>query len=316
MNLDVSARPPLRPFAFAISAYVIWGLFPLYWKLLKGVAPVDIFCHRIVWSAVFFILLLSILKIFRANSSPRINKNSLVRNIPLLALSAGLISINWLTYIYGVNSGHVLETSLGYFINPLVSVFLGMVFLRERLRRAQWFAVALAAIGVLQLAMQSEHFPYFALLLGFSFGSYGLVRKITPVEPLIASTTESTLLAFPALALLVYLGTHDFASQNVLFSTVREYTFSVKALLITGGAVTGIPLLLFTAATRKLPLSTMGFILYLTPSIQFFLAVLLYHEPFTSLHARSFGCIWTALAIYTIDLTQHRRRIVNRTGSA
>jgi chloramphenicol-sensitive protein RarD len=272
---------------YATACYTTWGFVPVFWKLLLAVPHLEILAHRMIWTAVFFLCLTRL----RLGRGPRAIWRQAKPSWRALLLSAALISVNWGTYIHAVNSGRVLEASLGYFINPLVNVFLGWAILRERLNLRQWISVMLAAAGVLELALGSDRFPALALVLAITFGLYGLVRKRMPLEPLLASTVEAGLLVPVALGYLSFL-----LASRELAHPPREWL-----LLIAGGVVTALPLLWFAEAAKRLKLSTLGFFQYLSPSIQFALAVS-YGEPFTAVHAKAFACIWTALAIFCVDL--------------
>jgi chloramphenicol-sensitive protein RarD len=270
---------------YALLAYGSWGLFPLYWKLLHQVSAVQILSHRLLWSSVLLLVIL-----FWQQRLPELNK--LLRQpksaLPLLG-SASILAINWGIYIYGVNSGRVVETSLGYFINPIVNVLLGVIVLRERLQWGQWLAVALAAGGVGYAVYAMEQIPWIALSLAVSFGIYGLLRKLIKVPPLVGLALETSWLAPLA---LIYL----LLQPNQLFGAQVTPTL----LLLGAGIVTSFPLFCFSAAAQRLPLSTLGFFQYLAPSLQLLLGVWLYREPFTQRHFILFGCIWIALLIYSI----------------
>ncbi len=281
----------------ALSAFLFWGLAPIYFKWLGHVRADEIIAHRILWS-VFFLALVLLVRhkskvLLRLKVSPRI--------LATLALSSALILANWLIFVYAVNSDRVLSTSLGYFINPLVNVVLGMLIFRERLSALQVIAVVIAAVGTLYMAIQVGVIPWMALGLAFSFAMYSVVRKLTDVGPMVGLFWE-TLLAVPlALAWLMWLRSADL----IMFDPAEP----ASALLLIGtGLVTVIPLLLFAAAVRRLPLSTMGVIQYLAPSMTFILAVFVYNETFTRDHAITFGCIWLALVLYTYSSIQQRRR--------
>lgn len=282
---------------YAIAAYSVWGLFPAFWKIFHDIPHFQVLAHRILWSALFFALLLRFKSKARFLADVR---EALLHWRPLL-LSSVLISTNWFVYIYAVNSGRVLESSLGYFIAPLVNVLLGLTFLKEKLRPPQWLAVGLATLGVIQLSLnngQNGAVPYLALTLALSFGLYGLVRKRTAVNPLTASTTEALILMVPAALLLIVLKTQP----------VSALKWNIIALLVISGAVTGLPLLWFAEAGKRLPLSSLGFFQYIAPSLQFLLAVFLYNEPFSKAYARSFICIWLALGIYAYDMFTNSRK--------
>jgi len=287
MTADQSRRAGLL---FGVGAYLIWGVLPLYFKLLARVSPTEIVAHRIVWSLVFLAALATLWRrwpaIRAAVTTPRI--------MMTLAVTALLIAINWLIYIWAVINGHVLEGSLGYYLNPLVNVLLGVVILKERLTRGQLLAVLLAGLGVSVLAVQAAAGLWISLALALSFGLYGFIRKIAPADALEGLTIETAVLAPLSIGWILWLqhrGAGGFAA----------YGAATDTLLIVGGAVTAIPLLLFNAAAKRLPYSTLGFLQYIAPSLQFLLAVLAFGEPFTRAHALCFAAIWAALAIFAFE---------------
>jgi len=274
--------------AAGIGGYLLWGLFPLYWPLLEPAAPVEILAHRIVWSLVFLLALLALTAGFRwVRGLSR-------RSVWLLALAAVIVTVNWGVYIYGVNSEHVVETSLGYFINPLVTVALAVGFLGERLRRRQVMALAVAAAGVLVLAVDYGRPPWIALALAFSFASYGLVKNRAGVDGAQSLTVETSFLLIPTLAYLAWLGS---TGRGTFTSEGAGHV----ALLVGGGVVTSLPLILFGMATVRIPLSTVGLLQYLTPSIQFLIGVLVYDEPLPLSHLLGFALVWLALALFLLD---------------
>ena len=281
----------------AFTAFMFWGLAPIYFKWLGQVRADEIIAHRIIWSVVFLGLVLLI----RHKSEVREHLRISPRVLATLALSSALILTNWLIFVYAVNSDRVLSTSLGYFINPLVNVLLGLLIFQERLTGLQILAVIIAAMGTLFMAIQIGLVPWMALGLAFSFGLYSVVRKLTEVGPMVGLFWE-TLLAMP-LALLWLFG----LQRNELLMFDPAQTASTL-LLIGTGLVTVFPLLLFATAVRRLPLSTMGILQYLAPSMTFFLAIFVYGEPFTRDHAITFGCIWTALILYSYSSFQQRRQ--------
>jgi chloramphenicol-sensitive protein RarD len=273
----------------------MWGLFPLYWKMLSGVPALEVVAHRTAWGLVAAAALVTL----RSRWSDARAVLSLPRTMLTLSASAALIAVNWLLYIWAVIHDHVTEASLGYYVNPLVNVLLGVIVLRESLTRAQWIAVALAAAGVAVLTAAHGRLPWIALALAVTFGLYGLVRKTVAADALTGLLWETAILAPLALSLLAVL-----AARGVgVFSAGHP---RASLLLALGGLVTAVPLVLFAHGARALPLSTLGLIQYLSPSLQFLLAVFLYREPFTAAHAVTFACIWTALGILTWDL---RRRL-------
>jgi chloramphenicol-sensitive protein RarD len=276
-----------RGTVLALSAYLIWGLFPLYWPLLKPAGAVEILGHRVVWSLLSVTLLISVTGGRRAwRAIPRDR-----RRLQLLLLAGLLIGVNWGLYIWGVNHGHVVETSLGYFINPLVTVALSVIALGERLRRADWAAVGIATLGVVVLTVQSGRPPWIALALALSFGGYGLVKKIVGVEPAHGLMVEAAVLSPFAIGYLAYQG----AQGNSTFAT---HGGGHAALLASSGVVTMIPLLLFAAAAPLVALSRLGLMQYLTPTIQFVIGVTVRHEPLPATRLAGFVLVWLALVVF------------------
>ncbi|RQP24864.1 EamA family transporter RarD [Piscinibacter terrae] len=275
---------------YAGLAYVIWGLFPLYFKQIAAISPPDVLAHRIVWSVLFVMLMLAVKRHWEW-IRPALRQR---RVVATFALTSVLLSANWLTYIWAVTHGHVVDASLGYFITPLVNVLLGYTVLKERLRPAQWTAVALAAAGVLWLALQGGQVPWIALVLACTFGTYGLLRKTAALGPLEGLTLETGVLLPPALAFLAW----SLASGHTQFPTGSGV---VDLMLVGIGPITAVPLLLFAAGARRIRLSTLGLLQYIGPSIQFGLGVWLYHEPFTGPRVIGFALIWTALLIYSAE---------------
>jgi chloramphenicol-sensitive protein RarD len=281
----------------AVGGYLLWGLFPLYWPLLEPAAPVEILAHRIVWSLVFLLGLLALTSGFGWHRS--LSR----RAAGLLVLAAALVSLNWGVYIYGVNSEHVVETSLGYFINPLVTVVLAMVFLGERLRRRQGLVLAVAAAGVLVLTADYGRVPWIALTLAFSFGLYGLVKKRAGVDGTQSLAVETAVLVLPAAAYLLWLG-------GTGRGTFTSHGAGHTALLVGAGVVTALPLMLFGAAAVRIPLSTLGLLQYLTPTIQFLIGVLFYAEPMPLSRLAGFAMVWLALVMFMLDaLAASRARV-------
>jgi len=272
---------------YALLAYGAWGLLPIYWKFFQQSSPVEVLSHRMIWSLVF---LGGILLVQQRQAEVRALLKS-PQNLRLLLVTALLLTGNWGLYIYGVNSDRVVETSLGYFINPLVSVLLGFLFLRERLHRGQQAAVLLAAIGGGYFVWQLGAVPWIALGLAFTFAFYGLLRKIVVVAPMVGLAIETLLITPVALTLVVYWQ----ASGVGHFGE----TLPLSLLFIGAGVMTSLPLLWFNNAAKRLRLSTLGFFQYLAPSLQLMLGVFLYGEPFTPTHAVTFGCIWLALLVYS-----------------
>jgi chloramphenicol-sensitive protein RarD len=271
-----------------VAAYCIWGLFPLYWKLVEQVPALQIISHRIVWS--FVTLAIVVAARFRREIASQLDR----RTLAIYAIAAVLISINSFLYVYGVNTGFVLETSLGYFITPLVSVLLGVIVLRERLRPLQWCAVVLAAAGVLHLTFGYGSLPWIAIGLALSFGSYGLVKKKAPLDSLTGLTLETGIVVVPAAAYLIAAN----ASGHGAF---LHSGLTSDLLLVGGGPVTLAPLVLFASAVRGVTLTTIGLLQYIAPTIQFFLGVFLYGESFAGTRLIGFVIVWTACALFSID---------------
>lgn len=298
----MATRPPKRPapagFVYALLAYASWGLLPLYWKGFGSASPLEIVSHRVIWS---LILLAIFGVIFRQVSEMR----SVLRHgrrLGTLVLTASLLSVNWALFIYGVVSGQVVQTSLGYFLNPLVSILLGFVFLKERLTPMQAVAVFLAACGVAHFGLYLGQLPWLALALALTFGLYGLLRKIVAVTPLIGLLVETALMTPLAVAMIWILSSQGHAR----FGSSAELT----GLFLGAGLVTTLPLLWFNTATKLLPLSTMGFLQYLAPTLQLLVGTLIFKEPFTVREAISFILIWTAIALYIFSLLRTRQYVV------
>jgi chloramphenicol-sensitive protein RarD len=282
---------------YALGAYVIWGFLPIYWKSLLGIPALEILSHRVVWS---FILLIFILVYKRHWQwiGPAIRN----RRILLTFLAATtMLAINWLVYIWAVQTDHIVESSLGYFINPLVNVLLGVLFLRERLRLWQLVGIAVAALGVLYLTFSLNSLPWIGLTLACSFGLYGLLRKTASLNSLEGLTFETALLFVPVAAYLFY---REAMGSGAFGHGPSHITF----LLIFSGLVTATPLLLFAAGARRVSLSTLGILQYLAPTIQFLLGVFVYGEPLTGARLIGFGLIWLALLIYSLEGLIERRK--------
>jgi chloramphenicol-sensitive protein RarD len=275
---------------YALGAYSAWGLFPIYWKLLQHVPPLELLGHRVGWS--FLLLIGMVLATRRWGDFRRAALNGRVLRI---YLAAGLlIGVNWLIYVWAVLAGYIVETSLGYFINPLLSVVLGVVFLGERLRRVQWLAVGLAACGVLYLTLAYGRLPWIALTLAVSFGIYGLLKKTAPLGALYGLTVETGVLFLPALGYLVFT---EFSGQGAFLSTGPL----ADLLMVGAGLVTTLPLLMFAAAARRIPLSLIGVLQYIAPTLQFLIGVLVYQEPFGAAQLLGFGAVWLALAVFAFE---------------
>jgi chloramphenicol-sensitive protein RarD len=289
---------------YGIGAYLLWGVFPIYWKWLHTVPAIQVISHRIIWSFILLALILFVTRQWRAFRSAALSR----RVVLIYLASAILLSINWLTYVWAVNAGFVIETSLGYFINPLISVLLGVIFLRERLRPWQWVPIGLAAAGVIYVAFSYGQFPWIALTLAFSFGIYGLVKKTAPLGSLYGLTLETGLVFLPAVGFLIYT---EAIGQGAFL-----HSGTVVDLLMAGaGVVTTIPLLLFASAVQRIPLSTVGVLQYMTPTMQFLLGVLLYREPFTQSHLIGFCIVWLALILFWGEgFVASRRPVVQTAG--
>jgi len=286
-------RPPRHGLAAALAAYIAWGCFPLYFKSIRTVPPLQILSHRVVWSLLFLAVLVS----WKRRWAELRGASAM---LPTYLLTTLLISANWLIFIWAVNGGRVLEASLGYFVNPLVNVLLGVLFLRERLSRKQGAAVALAGLGVLALVVRLGVFPWVSLALALTFGFYGLVRKKARIDAVVGLLVETALLAPVAVAFLLLVeaqGQGAFVHQGL----------PTTLLLASAGVVTAVPLIWFATGMKALRLSTMGVIQFITPTAQFLQAVVLFREPFTMSHAIAFGCIWASLALYTFDAVRTRR---------
>lgn len=292
-------RPPASPLAVGVSmgagAYLLWGVFPAFFPLLEPAGPTEILAHRVVWTLVLMLGLLAV--------TGRLGH---LRGLPprtwlLVAAASVLISVNWGTYILAVNSGRVVEASLGYFINPLVSVLLGVVVLRERLRRGQWAAVALAGVAVVALTVDYGRPPVVALVLACSFGTYGLIKKTIPLDPRTSLTAEGLVAAPFAIAYLVFL-------QLTGVSTFVGEGPGHTVLLVVTGLVTAVPLLLFGAAAQRVPLTVIGVLQYLTPVMQFLFGILVRHEEMPGSRWFGFALIWTALVVFTVEAVRHARR--------
>ncbi len=284
-----------RGVLYAVATYLTWGLFPLYFKALRAVPALEVLAHRVIWSLVVVAAIVAGRGGVRALAAPFRPR----RRLPLLGATTALISTNWLVYVWAVQSGRVLEASLGYFLNPLVNVLLGVAFLGEALSPRQRAAVALAGAGVAVLVLRAGAVPWVALALAASFGLYGLLRKRAAVEPLGGLLGETALLAPAALA---FLGVRAAAGTGA-FGTSP----GLSLLLAAAGPITALPLVAFGLAIHRLRLSTMGLVQYLTPTGQFLLAVLLYREPFRAAHAAAFALIWTSLGLYSWDAIARSR---------
>ena len=295
-----------RGILIGLGSYVLWGIMPLFWKLLEHVNPLEILAHRMIWSAVFLIPICLIvcrtdfLKLFRD------------RRAVLILLGSGLIvTLNWGTFIYAVNAGHILQTSMGYFINPLMSILIGMLFFKEKLTIAQKAALLLATAGMLFFTIDYGSFPWLSVLLAVSFASYGALKKFGGYPAMPALALESSLVAPLAIAYIViafFLPGHAFLAFSP--DTLTSVTVTNSLLLICGGILTFVPLLLFAEAVNTIPLSWMGFLQYLSPTISLLLGVIVFHEQFTFAHLICFSLIWLGLLLIVIESLLRRRHPV------
>jgi chloramphenicol-sensitive protein RarD len=283
---------------YAFGAYFIWGFFPVYWKLIKHVPAVQLIGHRIAWS---FILLTVILFLSRSWSELRalLSERKVIR---IYSVAAVLVGLNWFIYVWSVNAGYIVEASLGYFINPLLSVFLGVVVLREHLRPFQWISVGIAATGVLYMTLAYGRPPWISLGLAFTFGFYGLVKKTAPLNALHGLTLETGILFLPAVVFLVY-------QDRIGLGGFLHTGFLSDLLMAGAGFVTTIPLLMFASAARRIPLTMIGVLHYITPTCQLLLGVFVYGEAFDTIRALGFGVIWIALIVLGVEGFLLRRAV-------
>ncbi len=286
-----------RGFVLGAAAYTMWGLFPLYWPLLEPAGAVEILAHRVAWSLVTMVALVFLVRRTRSMRALLADRRTRL----ILTGAAIVIAVNWGTYIWGVNNEHVVETSLGYFINPLVTVLMGVLVLSERLRPLQWAALGIAALAVVGLTVEYGRPPWVALTLAFSFGLYGLAKKQASagaVESLTFETVVLTPIALGYIGYLVWSGTSQFGENGPGHVVLMALT----------GVVTAIPLICFGAAATRVSLTTIGLLQYLAPTIQFALGVLLFEEPMPTMRWVGFGLVWVALVIFTVEAVNHRRR--------
>ncbi|HZX01361.1 EamA family transporter RarD [Kribbella sp.] len=286
-----------KGFTYGFTAYLIWGLFPLYWKLLGHSGAIELLAHRVLWSLVTIVILVSVLRKFAAVKAllaePR-------RRRPLIA-AAFLISANWGTYIWGVGHGHVVETSLGYFITPLFTVLLGVFVLKERLRPMQWTALGIAFVAVAGLAVENGRPPWVAIILTFSFGFYGLAKKQAGAGAIEGMAIESGTVAPLAAVAVLVLGLQG-------GTTVTHHGTAYLILVLLTGPITAVPLLLFGAAATRVSMTTLGLLNYIAPIMQFICGLVIFHEQMTTMRWAGFGLVWVALALFTFDSMHNRRR--------
>lgn len=285
-----NASEETRGLWYGVVCYAIWGWVPIYWKFLQGIPVLQLICHRIVWSCAMLIVIVAISRewdeLWKAARSPRV--------IGIYTAAAIAIFINWFIYVWAVHAGFIVQTALGYFINPLVSVVLGVLVFRERLRAGQWAAIGLAAAGVLYLTVVYGSLPWIALSLACSFGTYGLLKKLAPLGAVQGLTLETCILFLPAVIHLIYAyrtGSVGFLHEN----TVRNL------LMVGTGPLTTIPLLLFAAAVTRIPLSMMGMLQFLNPTLQFVIGVMIYKEPFNRVQLGGFAMVWAALVMFAAE---------------
>ena len=291
-------------FWFAFGAYALWGLLPIFWKLLQAVPSFQILLHRMVWSLGFLLLILLIQNDWRW-LRPLLKER---KTLLIYLLAACLLAVNWGIYIWAVNAGFIVETSLGYFISPLVSVCVGVVVFKESLRKGQWLAVLVAAIGVVFLTLVYGRLPWIALSLAVSWNLYASVKKFAPLTSLRGLTLETAILFPPALATLLYL-------QNAGAGSFGQLGVDRDLLLVASGVVTALPLIFFTAAAKRLPLSTLGIMQYLAPTLQLGVGIFIYHEYFDVSRLVGFGIIWASLVVFTLEGLRYRRRRVGLAAS-
>lgn len=290
--------PPVRGALAAATGYLAWGLFPIYWKQLGGIDALELIAHRHIWSLVFVALVISAGGGWGELSAALRSRRALGWHLA----SGLLLTVNWLVFVWGVNHGFVLEASLGYFLVPLVNVVLGRFLLREHLRRMQWLAIACAALGVALLLVRVGRFPWIALSLAATFGTYGLLRKQSPLGPVTGLGLETLLLAPLAIGFLFWQNTAGVGALGRVGG-------GTHALLLSAGVVTAVPLLLFSYGARRIRFSTLGLLQYITPTVQFAIGVWLYREPFSADRASAFGLIWCGLILYTVDNLWHQPRL-------
>ena len=284
-----------RGVAAAVGAYAIWGLFPAFWPLLVPAAPVEVLAHRIAWTAILMAVVITVTRRW-----PDLRRLP-ARGWVMVATAGALITVNWGLYIYAVFAGHVVEAALGYFVSPLVSVLLGVVVLRERLGRMQWVAVALGTVAVVVIAVEAGRLPWIALSLAFSFGLYGLLKSMIPLSASAGVAAEGLVLAPAAVAVIVVY-------EATGAGTLTGHGLAHDLLLMAAGPVTAVPLMLYGAAARRVPLSTIGVLMYLNPILQFLWGVLVVGEPMPASRWIGFVLVWLALAVFTGELVRSGRR--------
>ncbi|PKR77224.1 EamA family transporter RarD [Halalkalibacillus sediminis] len=283
---------------YAGSAYILWGFLPLYWRLVETVPAWEILAHRVLWSFVFMLVFIMILRRWNLFVAECRDIFSHWKKWVGITIAAIVISINWVTYIYAVNTGHVLEASLGYYINPLISILFGFIFLQERFSRLQWIAIGLAILGVSYMTLQFGSIPWLALLLATSFALYGLLKKVVDLNAVFGLTIETLIMTPIALIFIVQL---EWVGTGAL-------GWSFEGLILLGtGIATAVPLLLFAQGAKRIPLSLVGFLQYFAPTIMLLIGVFLFGESFTQVHAVTFSLIWIGLILYTYSRVSMRQ---------
>lgn len=283
---------------YAIMAYLLWGFFPIFWKVIKFIPPYEILCHRIIWSFVFLSVILTSKKNWKWLEEVFSHKKTLM----IFTISSMLLAINWMLYIWAVNSGYIIEASLGYFVNPLFSVFLGVVFLKERPRKWQWIAFGIAGIGVLYLTFVHGSLPWIGLSLAFTFGIYGLLRKTDSLNSTEGLTMNTMILFIPALIFLLF---REFSGVG----SFGHIDLKFNLMLIMAGVVTSLPLIFFASAAKRITLSALGILQYIAPILQFCVGYFLYKESLDSNKLIGFVFVWIALMIYTAESIIERRKM-------
>ncbi|WP_312684055.1 EamA family transporter RarD [Mammaliicoccus sciuri] len=289
---------------YAIFAYVIWGVLPIYWNLVSEIGPFEILAHRIIWSAVFMLLLLLFTKQFPMFKAATIKLFKQKKMLFAIIIAGYIITVNWGTFIWAVNNHHVLQASLGYYINPLMSIFLAFIFLGERFSKAQWIAILLAFVGVIYMTFQVGEFPFVSILLATSFALYGLIKKVVDIDAFSSITIECIVTLPAALIYIFYLSQHNAVTFGMNSSS---------GWLLLSGAVTAVPLILFSAGARRIPLSLTGFIQYIGPTIMFFIGIFLLNEHFDVDQFITFIFIWASIIIYSyskyVELNRNRKKL-------
>jgi chloramphenicol-sensitive protein RarD len=299
--MDTKSSYNKKDVGVAIGAFLMWGILPVYWKQLKAVSSMEILAHRIIWSFVFLLLLIFVLhgvKAFRQECNEVFRDK---KRFTALLFSSIFLNVNWLTYIWAVNHNYIVQTSLGYYINPILSVILGLIILREKLSTLLWISFSLILLGVIMMVLKVGIFPWISLVLAISFALYGLLKKLNSLPAISSLTLETLISSVPSLGYLLYLGMKGQSSFLLPFS-------SLQVLLIGGGVVTALPLILFSMGAKRLPLYMIGFFQYIGPSIALVLGVFMYGELFSLGHLMSFVLIWMGLAIFSLNVYRQLKR--------